>query len=263
MAFSLFPAWESYICKISGTTKEENSIKAFYAKKEKENRMNKGDFLWIGLIAAAVLFIVSPLTNPMFLSMTSSHPYMMAFIKFAILATMGELLAMRIMEGKWVKSVGMTYKLIAWGFFGMLITMSFQLFSNGTIALLAKGYLPGNGSTLAFAFFSATTMNLFFAPVFMAGHRCSDTYINLRVGGIIAKPTMEDIFEHGDWKGFATFVLFKTIPFLWIPAHTLTFLLPGEYRIVVAAFLSVVLGIVMALAKKSKKSNVNIVAAVK
>jgi len=47
------------------------------------------------------------------------------------------------------------------------------------------------------------------------------------------------------------FVLLKTIPFFWIPAHTLTFLLPKEYRIVIAAFLSVVLGVILALDDKN------------
>lgn len=213
--------------------------------------MNKGDFLWIGGIILAVLFIMSPITNPIFISMTSTHPYVMAFIKFGFLATMGELLAMRIKSGRWKKSVGMIYKVMVWGFFGILITLAFQLFSGGVIAAQAKGYLPAKGSSIAFAFFTASTMNLFFAPVFMAGHKCTDSYINLRVGGIIRKPTLNDVLKDADWNSYVNFVLLKTVPFFWIPAHTITFLLPSEYRIVAAAFLSIALGIILALAKKN------------
>lgn len=214
--------------------------------------MNKGDFLWIGGIVLVVLFIVSPLTNPIFLSMTSAHPYMMSFAKFAILATMGELLALRIRSGKWTKSVGMLYKAIVWGLFGMWITLAFQLFAGGVVAAQTKGYLPGAGVSFAFAFFTASTMNLIFAPVFMACHKCTDSYINLKVGGIIRKPSLNDVLKDADWNSYVGFVLLKTIPFFWIPAHTVTFLLPAEYRIVAAAFLSIALGVFLALANKKK-----------
>ena len=36
-----------------------------------------------------------------------------------------------------------------------------------------------------------------------------------------------------------------TIPLFWIPAHTVTFLLPTEFRTLFAALLSVVLGLLM------------------
>ncbi|MEL7656378.1 MAG: Mpv17/PMP22 family protein, partial [Bacillota bacterium] len=49
--------------------------------------------------------------------------------------------------------------------------------------------------------------------------------------------------------GLIGFTIIKTIPLFWIPAHTITFSLPGEYQIVVAAFLSIVLGIFLSLKK--------------
>lgn len=212
--------------------------------------MKKGDFIWIGVIALVVFLIISPWTNGAFVSVTTSHPYILAFIKFMILATMGELLAIRIKEGNWKKPIGMIYKSILWGFFGILITLSFQLFSGGVIACQAKGYLPGNGSELAFAFFTATLMNVFFAPAFMGVHKMTDTYINLKIGKVNTKPSLNDVLEAADWKTYVNFVLLKTIPFFWIPAHTITFMIPGEYRIVVAAFLSVALGGFLAFSKK-------------
>ena len=54
--------------------------------------------------------------------------------------------------------------------------------------------------------------------------------------------------ERVDWNRFMAFVVGKTIPFFWIPAHTVTFLLPPEYRVFVAALLSIALGLILALA---------------
>ena len=48
---------------------------------------------------------------------------------------------------------------------------------------------------------------------------------------------------------------FKTIPCFWIPAHTITFLLPENYRILSAGFLSIALGLILTLAKKRRNTN--------
>jgi hypothetical protein len=63
-----------------------------------------------------------------------------------------------------------------------------------------------------------------------------------------------DVTSRIDWNGFVSFVVVKTIPFFWIPAHTITFLLPPEFRIIAAAFLSIALGIILSFAKKKSKS---------
>ena len=49
------------------------------------------------------------------------------------------------------------------------------------------------------------------------------------------------------------FVYKKTIPLFWIPAHTITFLLPAEYRILVAALLGIVLGVILGIASLKSK----------
>jgi hypothetical protein len=55
-----------------------------------------------------------------------------------------------------------------------------------------------------------------------------------------------------DWQDLVGFVCLRTIPSFWIPAHTVTFLLPPEYRVLYAAFLSIALGVVLALAKRGQ-----------
>lgn len=215
--------------------------------------MKKGDFLWGAVLLACVLYIVSPWTNAMFIAQTTAHPYIGGFIKFAILSTMGELLAIRLVAKDWKKPAGLVGRVIIWGLIGMLITLIFQLYAIGVKGCLSKGLLPGGESVLAFAFFTSLLMNSFFAPVFMAIHKMTDTYLDLKYRDNVKSPTYHDVLYAADWDTFAKFVVLKTIPFFWIPAHTITFLMPGEYRIVMAAFLSIALGGILAFAKSKKK----------
>jgi hypothetical protein len=213
--------------------------------------LKKGDFIWVAALAAIVAFMVVPATNEIFNDLTASMPYVMGFVKFAILATMGELMALRIVTGDYKKPAGLVWRMVIWGLIGMLITLMFNVFAGGVVSAQAKGYLPFEGNSFAFAFFTSTIMNLIFAPTFMAFHKYTDTFLDLKAerGG---KISIKDITEAIDWYGFVSFVLMKTIPFFWIPAHTITFLLPGEYRVLVAAFLSIALGAILAFAKRKK-----------
>ena len=56
-----------------------------------------------------------------------------------------------------------------------------------------------------------------------------------------------------DWEVQWNFVIKKTIPIFWIPAQTLNFLLPGEYRVLVAAVYSIILGVILAIAAQMGK----------
>lgn len=211
--------------------------------------MKKGDIFWgmgIGLFA---LILVIPASHELFVALTTTHPYIGGFIKFAILATMGELLAIRITTGDYKKPSGIIWRSLIWGFLGMVIVLIFGLFANGVKASLQSGMLPGGTSKLAFAFFVSAIMNSTFAPTMMAFHRCTDTYIDLKYEGE-KNITIAKIVDRIDWNGFISFVILKTIPFFWIPAHTITFLLPPEYRILVAASLSIALGAILAFAKR-------------
>lgn len=186
----------------------------------------------------------------------------MGFIKVSILATMGELLAIRIVTGDYKKPVGIIYKFIVWGFLGMGFVIAFDLFANGVTGSMNKGLLPSGipntfSAKLLFAFFTSAFMNLIFGPTFMTLHKLTDTFINLGEGQFskIRKVKLKAVTDKIDWHGFLSFVVFKTIPIFWIPAHTIIFLLPGEYRVLMAAFLSLALGIILA---DSKRKNAKI-----
>jgi hypothetical protein len=119
---------------------------------------------------------------------------------------------------------------------------------------MKKGLLPSSHSLFLSAFFTSLFMNLIFAPTFMALHRITDTYIDLGEGkwSKICKVKLKDVTDKIDWYGFISFVVLKTIPLFWIPAHTITFMLPSEYRVLMASFLSIALGGILAFAKRRK-----------
>lgn len=213
--------------------------------------MKRGDFLWAMVMAAAALVLVVPSLHELFVKAVSVHPYLLGFVKFALLATMGELLAGRVACGQWMKPSGLPWRIAIWGVVGMLIVLMFEVFSDGVQGAAAKGFLWFDGAYVLVwqAFYTAVIMNLTFAPVFMMAHRVSDTYLELAYGGeCVEVISFARVMKRIDWPVFLIFVG-KTVLLFWIPAHTVTFLLPPEYRILAAAALSVVLGAILAYGK--------------
>jgi hypothetical protein len=94
-------------------------------------------------------------------------------------------------------------------------------------------------------------MNSFFAPVFMTVHKITDTHI-LNTGGtlkgLFTPIPIGKIMREMNWDVQWNFVFKKTIPLFWYPAHTITFLLPSDMRILFAAILGVVLGLLLSIA---------------
>lgn len=66
------------------------------------------------------------------------------------------------------------------------------------------------------------------------------------------KVTLKDVVNIVDWNAYLGFSVLKTILFFWIPCHTIVFLFPAEYRVIASAFASIALGLILALANKSK-----------
>lgn len=226
--------------------------------------MKKGDYLWLSVLGLIVLILIVPMTHNIFIMLTNDHPYIMGFVKVAILATMGELLAIRINSGKWLKPVGLTMRVAIWGLIGMSFVVVFEIFSAGVSSLLQKGLLPefAGLKTLSFAFWTSTCMNFIFAPTMMTFHRITDTYLELgkgKLSSFLSVP-LGKVVGAIDWSNMIGFVFIKTLPLFWVPAHTFTFWLPPEYRVLSAAFLSIALGAILAFAKrKGTKGESNMV----
>ncbi len=215
--------------------------------------MKKKDALWLLCVCAFLALLVAPLTAPYYRAINASLPYVAGFVKFAVLATLGDLLSVRILRRGWTKISGIGWRALVYGFIGMLITLVMGLFSGGVTAAQGAGLLPFAGSSFATAFFTSAAMNLFFGPTFMGFHRVSDTFIDLCYS-LSRRPTASEVISAIDWHGFLTFVVAKTIPIFWIPVHTLVFLLPGEYRVLAAAVLSILMGAILSFAKSKKAS---------
>lgn len=217
-------------------------------------KYKKGDFLWGFVLLLWILVLVIPYTRTTFIEVTDAHPYMGGFVKFSILATMGDLLGVRILKGKWIIQRGFVYKAIVWGVLGMMITLVFTVFIGGAAVAQSAGRLPFAGSKLAQAFFGSAIMNLTFGPMMYVYHKFGDLYIDAKYENNGGSLTVKELVDKVDWYNLVSFSWLKTCPLIWIPIHTIVFLLPVEYRVLVSAFLSILLGILIAI---SKKSNVN------
>ena len=95
---------------------------------------------------------------------------------------------------------------------------------------------------------------LFVTPIHSALMRVCGNYGEIRFleGRHI---TPRQAVDSVDWGELVDFTLFKTIPLFWIPINTVGFLLPQEYRIVFAAVLSLVFGILMTILKLRERKN--------
>lgn len=216
--------------------------------------MRKNDIIWaVFYVFLAVISIFLTVTNG-FSRFNQVLPYPAGFVQFAVYATAGELLSTRILEGVWAVNRATWFKAASWGFGGPWVTLAFRVFSEGTVRAMEAGLLPFYSSALAAAFFTSCTNNLFFAPLHSALMRVCGNYADLRFlhGRHV---TVREAVNSVDWGELVDFMLFKTIPLFWIPVNTLGFLLPVDYRIVFAAMLSLVFGVLMTILKLRERKN--------
>lgn len=228
--------------------------------------MKKQDFLFILVLVVVFLpFFVSSTVYEGYKSFNAEHGMVMSFLKFGILATLGEMLGLRISAGVYNrKGFGVLPRAVVWGLLGMGINAAMIIFSKGVPQFMeymgmadASGIINGAFSMekVGIAFAISVAMNTIFAPVFMTFHKITDTHI-LDCGGslrsLLTPIPMTRIITHLNWDAQWNFVFKKTIPLFWYPAHTITFLLPGEMRVLFAAILGVVLGVLLAIAARMK-----------
>ncbi len=171
----------------------------------------------------------------------TANPLLSAAIQFAILGTLDEVISASIQSRRFALPCAwwqLLAKMIAWAVLGVVIKYGFTGMKGFTRALLDHQLLPafcndGFGWALAVSVFT----NTFFGPQMMAFHRIED---NLILGQ----------------KGFAGITrAWWTLVWFWIPAHTVTFMLPTDYQIGLAALWSLALGIIMGFSKAKAKSD--------
>jgi len=213
--------------------------------------LKKGDYIWIIALLLWVAVLVTPTSREAFLLFTGLHPYVGGFIKFSILATMGDLLGSRLGKGDYIIPKGMIYRVIVWGIIGMMVSLVFTMFMGGALVAQKSGLLPFENNILSQAFFGSAVMNLTFGPMMMVFHRFMDLFIDAKYEKK-GKVKLSTLVDKVDWHSLVEFSWVKTCTLFWIPVHTIVFLLPSEYRVLASAFLSIALGMLLALAKKNK-----------
>ncbi len=224
--------------------------------------MKKQDIFFIlGVLIFFTPFFTFDSVYDFYKSFNKEHGMIMSFIKFFFLATLGEVIALRMKTGKYSKKgFGLLPRAFVWGLIGLTIKMMFIIFISGTPIFLE--YMGISNATeiiksefsykkILIAFVISLSINTVYAPVMMTFHKISDMHIVANNGSFIQFFSLIKIQEHIkniDWNIQWGFVFKKTIPFFWIPAHTITFMLPSEFQVLFAALLGIALGVILSFA---------------
>jgi len=164
-----------------------------------------------------------------YIELVTAQPIITAIIQFAVLGTLGDAISHWIVERKIFSPYDLKtliLKIIEWSILAVMIKYAFIGFHGFVESLIDNNYLPqleGIGKSFAIS----TSMNLQFGPLLVITHRLMDNFI-------AGKQNWKNID-----KGFYSLLWF------WIPAHTVTFILPKEFQIGLAALWSLALGIIL------------------
>jgi hypothetical protein len=171
-----------------------------------------------------------------YIQWVGQNPVLSAFIQFAILGPLGEIIAASIARKRPAlpcAPLQMLGKVLAWAVLGVVIKYGFVGMKGFAKALVDGNFLPAMfSSTVGFAFATSVFTNVLFGPQMMLFHRFEDNLI-LRTKG---------------YRGMEKALL--TLLWFWIPAHTVTFCLPPPFQIGLAALWGLVLGVILGLSKK-------------
>jgi len=166
---------------------------------------------------------------------SKTYPISAAFVQFAVLGTLGELATLYTTKsGKKLSIIQYLLKALSWGILGIVIKYGFFGYRAMTAAFIDHGYFPSwfYSHILVKAVFISVVVNLFFGPQMMFIHRIMDNAIERK------------------WDFWGLEKALYSLIWFWIPAHTITFVLPVHMQITLAAVWSLVLGVIMGFSKK-------------
>lgn len=163
------------------------------------------------------------------------NPFLMAFIKFAVLGTIGEIAAKLITKKKLILTQTL-FSMLVWGVLGIIIKFVFTGMHGFVDGLTAHNYLPEG--IYSKAFFTSLFTNWLFGPWVIILHRLFDNFYYRKIR----------VPQEGLRGAMLTLLWF------WIPAHTVTFALPNkEWQITLAAVWSFVLGLILGIYNRKAK----------
>jgi len=164
-----------------------------------------------------------------YIELVKAHPITTAMAQFAVLGTLGETASRWLAARRFFSPFGLRgtlLRMLGWALLAVCIKYAFTGFVAFIDGLISHGLLPELGP-LGKAFAVSLAMNLQFGPFLVIAHRLIDNFID-------GAPNWANLD-----KGLLSLLWF------WVPAHTVTFLLPLELRIGLAAVWSLALGLLL------------------
>ena len=164
-----------------------------------------------------------------YVSIVKAHPITSAMAQFAVLGTLGEVLSKWLGARRIFSPFGpraTLLRMLGWAALAVCIKYAFTGFLGFVDGLVSHGLLP-ELSAAGRAFAVSLSMNLQFGPFLVIAHRLLDNAID-------GRPNWANLD-----KGLLSLLWF------WVPAHTVTFLLPPDFRIGLAALWSLALGVIL------------------
>jgi len=171
-----------------------------------------------------------------YIELVQAKPIITAMIQFALLGTFGDVISKWIISKKIFAPfnlITMILKMVEWAFLAVCIKYAFIGFHGFIDSLTDYAFLP-ELNKVSYAFAISLSMNLQFGPFLVIAHRLLDNFID-------GKKNWDNLD-----KGFYSLLWF------WIPAHTVTFILPKPFQIGLAALWSIVLGIILGFYNQKK-----------
>lgn len=160
-----------------------------------------------------------------------SWPILSAMIQFAILGTIGEIVSKWLIQKNFKYPFGLAitlWKMLVWAILAVGIKYAFKGFGGFLDGLIQAGMWkdlePGS---FGYAFSLSLLMNLQFGLTLVIIHRVLDNLVE----------------KVKNWKNMDKSMY--SLLWFWIPAHTVTFMLPDSLRIGLAAVWSVALGLIL------------------
>ncbi|PID27871.1 MAG: hypothetical protein CSB55_07420 [Candidatus Cloacimonadota bacterium] len=167
-----------------------------------------------------------------YISLVKAHPLLTAIIQFAFLGTLGEFVSRWVVKKKFYlpfSAKEILWKMIVWAILAVCIKYAFTGFKGFVNNLADHHLLPIAVKSKGFfrAFCISAMCNLQFGVFMVIFHRILDNLI----------------LKEKNWSGLDKGM--KSMVWFWIPAHTVTFMLPTDFQIGLAAVWSVVLGVLL------------------
>ena len=172
-----------------------------------------------------------------YVELVKTYPIYSAMLQFAILGTLGDIIAKCMQKGKIFlpyKPLIILFKMIEWAVIAITIKYAFVGFQAFVDNLQAHHLLPQLGK-LGRAFAVSFSMNIQYGLFLVIFHRFLDNLIA----------------RQNNWNNIEKSMF--SLVWFWIPAHTITFMLAKPYQIGLAAVWSVVLGIILGFYNREKE----------